>query len=214
MVVSEQHKFIVFMPPKNGTGTLHEIFKGMHITFNIHGHMEYTEYFDLHPEKKDYMCFAFYRDPVKRLMSSLLFIKRTLHYNFLPLISDVVRTEESHKYNTLDVSVKTLLETYTVDKMLDMWEELNSERAFKWMLKPQIDWLGYDKIELLDLRKYDEELDRVIALMGNGSSHTKVSTNESIKLPGDEITPKLISFAKEHYKVDYDFFASKGISFD
>lgn len=214
MIVSEQYKFIVFMPPKNGTASLHEIFKHMHISYNIHGHMTYSEYFSTYPEKKEnYRCFAFYRDPIKRLMSSLMFIKRTLHYNFLPLISPTFRTQEHQKYSNLDDNIKNLLETYTVNRMLDMWEVLYGPKTFEWMLKPQINWLDYEKMELLDLRKYDEELDKLVSLMG-GDTHVKVSKNESIKLPGDEITPRLISFAKEFYEEDYRFFASKGISFD
>lgn len=202
------------MPPKNGTGSLHEIFKHFLVHYNVHGHTTFSEYFDKYPEKvHGYRYFAFYRDPIKRLLSSLLFIKRTLHFTFLPIISNTARTEEGQKYHTLDDSIKAILESYTIDMMLDLWPKLYDEATFEWMLKPQVTWLDCEKIELLDLRRFDEEVGKVANIIGEPHHH-KIYTNESIKLPGDKITPKLISFAKEFYKVDYDFFISRGISFD
>ena len=188
MVIDKRLKIGVFYPPKTGSTSLFKLLQNYTLNQNSRSHNNY-EWFSLYYGNviDQYKFFAFYREPVDRLFSSIKFIQQKLN---------------KEKYGN-----------YSIDEMISLFDSYYEE--YKWMLRPQTYWLDYPNITLLNFHKFDEETEKILTALelervvepGVVNPRLNVTKETSYK------TKKLIEFAQNNYKNDYDFFKSRGIQF-
>jgi hypothetical protein len=82
------------------------------------------------------------------------------------------------------------------------------------LARPQTRWL-VPGIKLLDFRDFEAELIRLATSWGFEAPAEVPHCNESpSKFCVDDLSPEFIERIKQYYAADYEFFASRGITFN
>ena len=132
------------------------------------------------------------------------------------------------EYLWLSQDLKDKIESITVSQVLNhfTYEKINSnptpEEVYKGAFQEtpsvfvnQSFWLNYDiDLTLLNFASFEEELKTLVSLFGV-TLETVSQENRNLVVENEYVlTQEDISLIKQYYKPDYDFFASKGITFD
>lgn len=91
------------------------------------------------------------------------------------------------------------------EKLEGNFDKLFSPHYFPHTLfRPQIDWLDYPNVTVLDYANYKDEMKRIAELFGvSGIAPQKMNTTKSPMRR--ETTPAIEAFVREKYAADYEF---------
>lgn len=240
MIYCTQRKIGVFLPPRNGSVSTVNAFKGVSVTRNKHSHINYTSAAEAFSEIEDfssYKFYCFYRDPVQRFLSTFKHLKRSnVQYLLKTFFSsedsraafDIIRLEKYNRfvnmavrhpdeYNWLSQDLKDKLESVTIAQALTLMSDVYYSRADNVQIgtfTPQKHWMDHNiDLTLLDFADFENQLKFLLSQFGV-TADSVPNLNASINLESDQqLTSEEINLIKTAYQADYDFFASKGITF-
>lgn len=239
MIYCTERKIGIFLNPKVGSTSIIKVFKDVQVTFKKQTHLNYslaTEAYAL-PDFDKYKFFCFYRDPVSRFESAFKFYKR---HSFANALSKFSTQEEINKaraqiqkkiyddllfptkyypgrYFWLSEETRSILESITVEQALDIIPALDSTPSISEgniSFAHQKRWLDHNiDITYLNFADFENELRRLLSFFDT-TIDTIPHENENINLETDlPFTTEERNLIMQKYQIDYDFFASKGITF-
>lgn len=140
-------------------------------------------------------------------------IKR--HDRLLHDFSKSARQEVENASEEAKQSVEEIIEKHRKfrEETLQPWERIDF--TVPAMFVPQKFWLDHSQIDItyLNFHNFDSEMRRLAALF-DVTLETVPHKNPPTEIPNDPpLTEEEIALVKLHYQQDYDFFASKGITF-
>lgn len=206
MLVSKVVKAAVLLPPKTGTRTL----VGMctrpqiidYVSCMRDMHVKYAQRHQILKDADEYQLYAFYRCPVDRVVSNYRYsVREWSRLGSLPIAKEVV-DEVVRQVNAITLSEYLgLIEDQVKYPTLDL-------------AIPQIHWVG-PEVELLNFHSFDAELTRLQRLLGCPiPTSMPVSNDTDSKQYTNTVTSDDVARIKRIYAEDYDFFGSRGITFD
>jgi hypothetical protein len=81
---------------------------------------------------------------------------------------------------------------------------------------PQVRWLNPEevKVNLLDYADFENEMRKVLRIVGipDNIHIPRLNASDNRRTVND-LTPEEVTYIKEFYKQDYEFFESRGITF-
>jgi hypothetical protein len=239
MIYCTERKIGVFLNPKVGSTTIVKAFKDVQATFKKQTHLNYTlaaEAYAL-PDFDKYKFFCFYRDPVSRFDSAFKFYKRHTFMNALSKFSTKEEADKAHaqirkkiyddflfekkyypgRYHWLSDETKSILESITLEQIMSIVPALDDNPSISEgniTLAYQKRWFDHNiDITYLDFADYGNELRRLLSFF-DATIDTIPHENENINLETDvPFTTEERNLIMQKYQIDYDFFASKGITF-
>ena len=139
---------------------------------------------------------------------------KTEKYN--RLVNMAIRHND--EYFWLPQEYKDKIESVTVTQALTLKSDVYYSRADNIQIgtfSPQKHWMDYDiDLTLLNFADFENQLKFLLSQFGV-TSETVPFVNKSIAIEeNDQLTPEEILEIKTAYQDDYDFFASKGITFE
>lgn len=207
MLLCKTRKIGVFFPPKTGSSTISELFKGVNLDVNSHHHKRDPEVSD--PE--NYTFYGFYRDPIERYLSGLNYTKR-LNYGMLEILqffySERISCARNPSYADLTDEQKFMIDSlHPMEYFRKFVKTQNAGIVFG----NQINWLGKFDVNLLDFRDFENQV-KFLCEQFDMKIDTVPKINESkAKHKVSELSASDIQELKDFYAVDYDFFESRGI---
>lgn len=206
MIVGIKAKVAVLLPPKTGTRTIIGMCTRPEVVGYMAclqpGHIMHHVRHQVLEDIDDYRLFGFYRCPVDRVVSNYRFsVQQWSAIEGLPIAKEAA------------AEVARQVRALTLSEYLDLLE-VNMDYSTLDLARPQTKWLQ-PGVELLDFRRFDDELMRLQTAMGcpNPIVVPKANGTDS----GDYInlvTADDVTRIKQLYAEDYEFFASCGITFE
>lgn len=239
MIYCTERKIGIFLNPKAGSTSVMKAFENIPVTFKKHTHLDYPVALTAYnlPQFDEYRFFCFYRDPVSRFNSAFKFLKRE---TFLLALKNFSTEQEvlsanaqirkkmyddymfmnrryPDRYFWLSEETRTILESITVEQALTMvraLEDTPSVQRGDIGFAQQKRWFDHDiDITYLNFADYDNELRRLLSFFDVTIDEIPYE-NENINLDTDvPFTAEETNLIMQKYQVDYDFFATKGITF-
>lgn len=202
MIISHSKRLVTFLIPKTGTTTLvkHVFNKSdMKSLDDVqHKHDNYEKFFKEHENHDEYRFLCFYRDPIKRFISSWNHAKRV----------DPQLLQHENIGNIEECIDALLAENIPL---------LNSRKVDHRLWYNQVHWLACPNIELFDFRDYAKELIRMVLVYDKDHWLRDYDPNliqkTNMSKHAVQITESVEQKIREYYSDDYDFFESRGISF-
>lgn len=206
MIVSDSARAVLLLNPKTGTRSAVEyfvqpFFHGL-VRVTHGGHAPHEEV-SRALGNSDYQFFAFYRCPVERFVSACNFIVSEWHciWGNYPISPETMAKAQAE------------IRELTPEDILDALIRLKRGPVLD-LARVQTMWFTPD-IKLLDFRDFDAELIRLVTSWGLDAPTEVLRINESPpKFCVDDLSPEFIERIKQYYAPDYDFFASRGITFN
>ena len=223
MIISAERQIVIYGTPRTGSSTLRTILEPYNLTYNHDDHGGYHDLVrfvnqtgEFHGIVDPTKCkhFAFYRDPYERCLSTVNYIRRgrqcfrffhAMYGNIIP-VSCADRTPYAQQPEHIRA-------------MIDAPPFIEVFRAFKWNMevgvfgKTQRRWVDVPVIPL-NYHDYDNEVRRLFDELGLPQLDTIPKTNDSLTIPEiDVITPEDEAEIREYLQEDYEFLASRGITF-
>jgi hypothetical protein len=204
MIFNKEKQRCLFFPPKNGTQTAFNFLQGL----GWHSHTNKTfETFHTYPNEmvdkyvnlKNYNLYCFLRNPIDRFVSAVLWVKR----NNTAQIEHVLKTK----------NVDSDAESLTYDQFVDNLEELKLGTTPK-IFEPQINWLAYPGINILNFYNYEAELRQLSGAYDRKKYPIRL-VNVSTDFGKSVVTSKVIEFVKTNYFEDcklWDTYFSKSVA--
>lgn len=239
MIYCTQRKIGIFLNPKAGSTSLVKAFANIEVTHKKQTHLNFilaNEAYALTDFDK-YKFFCFYRDPVNRFESAFKFYKR---HTFITALKNFSTEEEVKKageqirkkiyddllfmnkyypgrYHWLSDETKAIIESITLEQILNIVPDIDDTPSIQKgdiALAYQKRWFDHDiDITYLNFADFDNELRRLLAFFDT-TVDVIPHENENINLDTDvPFTTEERNLIMQKYQVDYDFFASKGITF-
>ena len=150
MLFNKEKLRCLFCPSKNGTHTAFGFLEnlGWHsyavknqFTLHVYPKFAVEKYLNLN----NYELYSFYRDPVDRFVSGILFTKQK-RSKFI---------EKVIKEKNLDFDVESM----TYDQFVDHFDSFTKFTPI--IFEPQVNWISYPRINVLDFDNYESELRRI-----------------------------------------------------
>jgi len=206
MIVFNSSKAVLLLNPKTGTRSTIDYFQKP----KFHGHARvvhggHAPYREVVPAlgEGEYEFLSFYRCPVERFVSVCNFIVGEWHYIWgnYPISPDIMAKAQAE------------IRELTMENLLDLLIRVKRGPVLD-LARPQTEWFA-PEIKLLDFRDFDAELIRLATSLGVDAPTEIPRRNESVpKFCADDLPPEFIDRIKQHYAPDYDFFASRGVTFN
>ena len=216
MIICSKRKIGVFLIPKTGTVTLTKLFKNVDVDVKDHQHTNFaqmmSDYGTKFSDLETYRFFAFYRDPVDRLISSLRYQRRTLYPSVIHFfygneikISCLCQTPYTELADNIKVAIEAL-------SNLQLLESHFCDRGTA-LFAPQVNWLNQPTLNMtyLNYHNYDAEVRRLMAEFDCYDFEIPI-LNQSVKLASDVLTEPEIQLIQQRYADDIAFLASKGLT--
>lgn len=148
-------------------------------------HFVAEKFIEKYPNLANYQIYAFFRDPVKRFESGVLYVKqvRIFHGSFEKLL------EQN--------GIQKTRELVTYDELVDILPQLVENFGF--IFDPQSNWYVAPNVTPLDINNMESELRRIT---GNVDAPFEVR-NISTEFGRSVITDKVRNFVREYYAADY-----------
>lgn len=213
MIIDKSKKLGVFLIPKTGTSSLFRLFKpyssnSVQVNSN---HASWSDICKEYDKFDGYQFFAFYREPISRFQSAVNYVKRTLYRETLQYFYDDLNMSCARvdPYDTLEPELKEKIERI---HPFDLLHHLHLSKSPTF--KKQIHWLDHPiNITYLNYHDYDNEVRRLLNEFDLPIKDIP-RYNQSVSVPNtDVLTDNDVMYLREYYREDYDFFASKGITF-
>ena len=220
------------LPPKNGCMTLESIFNKVHdidlIALDVKQHYTLESFAIKYPDYdlSGFKFYGFYRNPIDRFLSAyehakwnpeLAYIQNILYKEVSPEPMTLIQ-----KIRGFD-SINPLLKSLTVSQYFDNLAEIeyvliNSYNEKLNTFATQKSYLDIPNITLLDFNNFDQEVINLLTNFRyeftiNVNSIPKKNAAEDRVVTKDTLTQIEIDLIKNKYSEDYEFFASKGITF-
>jgi hypothetical protein len=231
MILCNRKKIGIFFPNKTGSSYIYEIFRKNKLFLSLddltHDHINYPTLVSRYRFQnfEDYRFYCFYRNPIERFISGYMYMKRTeythfLHYFYGKQYSSMPATHYLKvPYISLSEKLKEKIEKISFSDFLENCKLLYNKAYIRigyGVFYKQINWLNHPNINLLDYRNFQEESNTLFSMFRLTKPELP-KINESIRFKTDpnieNLSSEEISQIKDIYKDDYDFFASRGISF-
>jgi hypothetical protein len=209
MIIFDAPKAVLLLNPKTGTRSVvdyfHRVqFHGGKVRIAARGHVPYRAVHSQFGEGGDgYEFFSFYRCPIERFISVCNYVvgEWDLLWGNYPLSPE---TMAKAKAEIQELTPEDLLNSLAHS---DRGPVLDVARLQTEFLTPEV--------QLLDFRDFDSELIRLTTSLGVDALPEVLCLNKSSpKFRADDLSPELIERIKQHYAADYEFFASRGITFN
>lgn len=186
MLFHKEKKQCMFLPPKNGTTTAQIFLKksGWHYLKPQHVYPEML--LEKHPNLAGYNYYAFFRNPLERFVSSIIFTKQK--EGGFKILTKVIE----------DRQLGCTVEDMTYDQFVDNFS-LIEERTPSVVYEAQSRWMTLPGTEILDFDNYEAEIRRI---SGDYVSPVIVQ-NKSTDFGKSVVTQKVIDFVRQHYAADY-----------
>lgn len=191
MLFNEATKQAFVFPPKTGSHTVKNFLKSRN--WREHGTLDWHSFIDIaikkFPELNNYDIYGFFRDPLARFESSILFMKQHATSNYY--FSELLRNN----------GVQKCVEEISYDDIVDLFDLVNTYDFFKILFLPQVCWLEHSKVEVLDFDKFENELQRIA-----GNKHAPIlSYNVSTSFGKSAVTNRVKNFVRQNYADDYSY---------
>lgn len=218
MIICKDRKIGIFLVPKTGTISLCSTFSKLNLFYCKHSHTKWPQaWHNFSPTIDDfdqYQFFAFYREPLDRFASAIAYFKRTLYRELIPAFygnKHPISCATTRPYETLPTEIKMLIEQITVTQILDH-KGLNMMKTS--MLQHQQLWFDYPiNIKYLDFKNYIQEVKFLLSIFNVNGNEIPHLNRSYVPYPNSDLTKDEVVRVKDIYRSDYDFFASKGITF-
>jgi hypothetical protein len=182
MFFNKETKQAFVFPPKNGTMSTRTFLGSIewHGKHPIHGTT--ADLIKKYPALLEYKIYGFYRDPIKRFESSILYLKQVpiTHRGELKDLLGCTSVEDAP------------YEVFASDKFLEAMPEFFNK---------QVEWFDHPKVTALDFNNLEAELRRITGNTTQPMPHKNKNSDFGRK----EITPAVVEFVKKHYAEDYEF---------
>jgi hypothetical protein len=222
MIIDNPKRLAVFMPPKTATHSLYEIFRNANLSHVSHDHINLegmlVQFPQMIPILSEFTFYAFYREPLDRALSMLTFLKRrrvaeVMHRllgNDPPKISCLNRRNYENQSTAIQAANDAI-------PLIRVWRGMRNyiDGQKLGAYSKQVNWLNKPSINMiyLNFHDHDNEIRRLLTGFGANPNIVIPTENEQPKLPIDTVTPEEAAEIRAFYQEDYDFFASKGITF-
>ena len=185
MVFDKQIKIAFVLPTKTGSTALRCYLKeyGFFRLKEKHGTVD--ELIKLYPNLVNYSIYGFFRNPIERFESGILYAKQHR------VLSKVVAKR------IVDLGITKSLEEISYEEIIDNFLKLFGENFI--LFNPQVNWLKHPKVTVLDYHNMQAELTRVVATF----DEPMPVMNKSNDFGKSVITEKVRNFVREYYAADY-----------
>lgn len=172
-------------PPKCGSQTAMRFLDecGWKSTHQAHAVPEFL--IKKYPNLRNYRIYAFFRNPLARFESAVLYAKQAGLYH--KLMDEFL----------LNQNINKTRETVSYDDIVDVFPAV--KQTFGIIFKPQVDWYQVPNVTPLNFNNYESEIRRIT---GNAEIPL-VIRNKSTKFGKSVITQKVIDFVRNEYADDY-----------
>ena len=189
----------------------------------------------------EFNLYAFYRDPIGRYISAACYAREQYKFSFegVPNADPKMWSDAQNNFRYLlsdesfdvlnmsnDDFLRALLKVYSFDDMPitpEIWHEkragLEGARGPNFAMweffSPQYLWYVDDRVNLLPFHDYKNSFNYMCDLLELPRTKHIENRNRSLRrLKNEGISEETREQLKLFYKQDYEYFASKGISFD
>jgi hypothetical protein len=208
----------LFFAPKTGSVSLFNMFKDIpNLNESEHNHKNYNI---LNKKDKienidDYKFLCFYRDPIDKFISSINYLKRDpanasriLHF-FYGVTATRILSTMSYTYNELTDENKVRVDNIKPIEFLECASKLDIV-----VFRYQTYWIDAPNTTLLNYADFNNSVEKVAEFFQIPVPSNILKENVSAPLHSvSELTNSEKDQIKLYFKADYDFLASKGISF-
>ena len=206
MIIFDAAKMALLLNPKTGTRSAMEYFRqpqfSGHVRNAYGGHVSYQEAGRVLGEV-EYEFFSFYRCPVERFVSACNFAVSEWNYIWgdFPIRPETMAKAQAE------------IQELTLEDLLEVLIRVQRGPVLA-LARPQTKWFA-PEVQLLDFRDFDAELVRLATSWGFEAPAEVPHYNESPpKFDVNDLSPEFIERIKQYYAADYEFFASRGITFN
>ena len=140
MVFNKEKKIAFVLPTRTGSTTLTHYLASEGWFQVLEKHAPMTELLDKYPNLESYKIYGFFRDPLSRFESIILFIKQK---TIIPFV---------RKRPVRRTSTGKLIDDLTYDEVVDHFDEFNNMSGL--LLKKQIFWLDHPQVKTLDFHNF------------------------------------------------------------
>jgi hypothetical protein len=188
MFYNRATKQAFIFPPKTGTISARNYLRavGWKEKIPIHGTAEY--FINEDSNFIDYSFYGFYRDPIKRFESAILYFKQVQAKNKL--------TIQSLQKLFPNITSETI-----IDLQYDAFANYELLSMFPTMFLPQVHWLNHPNVTPLKFSNFEIELQNVTKNYKRGI----YKSNSSNDIGRSLITQFVMDFARDYYKEDYEY---------
>lgn len=187
MIFQKEKKLCLFMPPKNGTNTVNRFLRNVGWrTLKTLGHALPEKALADYPNLSEYKYLSFFRNPIERFESAILFIKQKDKERF-NLFIEKNGIQESPEF-------------VSYDQIVDLFSDF--QQSFKILVAPQSDWMVMPNTEILDFDNFESELRRISGAF-DPVKYPITRENSSSGWGKSVITDKVRAFVREYYAADY-----------
>lgn len=185
MFFHKESKQAFVFPPRCGTRSTMEFLKKCEWKNIGKNHFVPEKFIEHYPNLTNYQIYAFFRDPVLRFESKLLYIKQVTGY------------KEKLEELLVAQGISKTREEVSYDELVDIFPVIN--QTFYFLFDPQDKWYKVPNITGLDFSNYEAEIRKV-----TGNTQIQISnTNRSTGFGKSVITQKVRDFVRQHYAADY-----------
>lgn len=185
MYFHKASKQAFLFPPKCGSITAMNFLAacGWKTAYMSHNVPEF--FIEKYPNLKNYQIYAFFRNPVTRFESAVLYAKQAkINHEILEKL-------------LVDNNIQETRQSVSYDKIVDIFPAVKT--ALGVIFKPQIEWYRVPNVTPLDFDNYEAEIRRI-----TGNMETPVvAMNKATSFGKSEITQKVIDFIRQEYAADY-----------
>lgn len=188
MFYDKETRQAFIFPPKTGTISARNYLRavGWKEKIPIHGTAEYF----INEDSKfiDYSFYGFYRNPLKRFESCILYFKQVQAKNKLTIKS-------------LQKIFPNITSENVIDLPYDSFANHELLAMFPTMFMSQVHWLNHSNVTALQFSNFEEELRSVT----KNYNRIIYKSNSSTDLGRGLLTEVVIDFVRDYYKDDYEY---------
>ena len=221
------------LPPKNGCHTLVSLFKNIkqidRVAFDTLEHHYTLESFAKNYPEYDlsgFTFYGFYRNPIDRFLSSYEFSKRYYELEYVQrVLYKNTNPAPRSLIDKLRLKAGTIpsLKTLTVQQYFDSLDEIENVKSKSH--QPKLDtfslqknYLDIPNLTLLNFANFNQEVLNLLSLFDHDltidiDDVPKKNASVDMAITRDTITSHELELIKSFCREDYEFFASKGITF-
>ena len=218
MIYSSENNVGVILNTKTGTTSLTMLCRNVpSIDHNEHDHRFYTIN---GRDQSSFQYYSIYRDPVERARSTLSYLRRNFYTDYIQkLVYPTPELPCTHtcRYDELTQDNKDIIESIPqIDLIQYCVDNLTRPSVYGLnFMTPQCKiFKQVDKLHLLHFNDFDNSINTIMKALG-AENYVIPKHNVSLKnSERDFLDDECISLIKEYFKEDYEYFESRGITFN
>lgn len=232
MICSSNKKICIMLPPKNGCQTLESIFNKVEdidlIAIDNKKHFTLEIFAEQYPnyDLTDFTFYGFYRNPIDRFLSAYEHAKWHPEMEYIQRIlckNEITKPISMHQKMQGLSNDKSITKPLSVKKYFECFDEI--EQIKNTSYHPKLDtftqqkiYLDIPNIQLLDFNNFNQEVINLLTMFEHEftmdiNSVPKKNAAEGMIVTKNTLSQHEIDLIKTKYHEDYEFFATKGITF-